>query len=188
MVHMGATDCLPRMVMERVYLEKGWCLRSGGNKGKGGGEQAERPPQGEESPLVLLRGPEGAFFLAAPTWSLFPSPLTCPGSRGEVGMGWGAAASLLSLHLWEGRPRPEGCARLPQPWPRALLAFCCFEGWGPGAPLAPPGLLSHTLQALPPPAPPGLPHFCFPQILIKALLCTELYTNHLKGTQRKKRA
>lgn len=125
MVHMGAADCLPRMVMERVYLEKGRRLRSGGNGGKGEtGSRAERPPQGGESPLILLRGPKGAYFLAAPTWSLFPSPLTCPGSRGEVGMGWGAAASFLSLHLWEGHPRPKGCARPPSALgPRALLAF-----------------------------------------------------------------
>lgn len=81
--------------MERVYLEKGRHLRSGGNGGKGEtGSRAERPPQWGESPLILLRGPEGAFFLAAPTWSLFPSPLTCPGSGGEGGDGVGGACQL----------------------------------------------------------------------------------------------
>lgn len=43
------------------------------------------------------------------------------------------------------------------------------------------------IKSLPPGAPPGFMHLCITQILIKSLLCIELYTNHLRGTQRKKR-
>lgn len=105
-------------------------------------------------------------------------------------MGSGVAASFLSLHLWEGHPRPKGCVRPPlSPGPLGTLGFFfCYEAWGQVRPhWLLRGLLSHILQAFPPPAPPGgFVHFYFPQILIQAPVCTELYTNHLKGTKESK--
>ena len=95
----------------------------------------------------------------------------------KVGMGWGVAASFLSLHLWEGRPRPKGCVRPPlSPGPLGTLGFffVLLSSLGSGeAPLAPPGTVAtHTLL---PPVPPGFVHFCFPQILIKTL-CVQSFT------------
>lgn len=67
-------------------------------------------------------------------------------------MGWGVAASFLSLHLWEGRPRPKGCVRPPlSPGPLGTLGFFlfCYQAWGRGRPhWLLRGLLPHTLFSL----------------------------------------
>lgn len=98
-----------------------------------------------------------------PASCLFPSGKGAQGPKAVLG-------PLSALGLW------------------ALLAFFfCYEAWGQGRPhWLLRGLLSHILQAFPPPPPGGFVHFYFPQILIQAPVCTELYTNHLKGTKESK--
>lgn len=134
-------------------LRKGGALRSGRNGGEGEtGSRAERPPQGRESPLILFRGPEGAFSLQPqPGVSSLPHS---PAQEAEekVGMGWGLAASFLSLHLWKGcLLGPKVPVRPPLSPGHSWLFF--FFAMKPGVRGGPTGscgtVLIHTLRLLP---------------------------------------
>lgn len=185
--------------MSDLEKERGPVLLGG--RGDGGsrtrdGSWEERHLQEGESPPSCSQTSKGRPFTCSPNHNmglslrghLATSPkLTCLGDKKKTKTE--RDASFLSSRL-EGASR--GIKPVPsvpsRPWALALQlpvpCFPCDRGMEGCA----NGHCCHTgLWSLPAGALPWFMHLCIPQILIKSLLCTKHYTNHLRGTRSKKR-